>query len=133
MTPAKITATPGLAAGISSNRGQVLLRDLLAALDAMQNKKLIAGDYVLPDGKCCALGALGLARGIDPEDMISLEDSDHRAAKLFGASISLIMEIERVNDQDLELDLRYRTNDEVQERRWARTREWVASKITAEA
>ena len=112
---------------IRSKRSQMLLRDLLVALDAMQDKSLIAGAFILPDGQCCALGALGIARGIDPKDLISLADNNLLAAKLFGASMSLIMEIERINDQALER--RYKTSYEVQEQRWERTRKWVASKI----
>ena len=110
-----------LAAAIRSKRGQTLLRDLLAALDAMPDKKLIAGDFVRPNGSCCALGVLGLARGIDPEYLAALGDDYDRASKSFGASISLIRHIQDEND--------HRLKNATQDQRWAHVRGWAASKI----
>ena len=110
-----------IAAAIRSKRGQTLLRDLLAALDAMPDKKLIAGDFVRPNGSCCALGVLGLARGIDPEYLSALGDDYDRTSKSFGVSISLIRHIQNEND--------HRLKNATQQERWAHVREWVASNI----
>lgn len=50
---------------IRGRRGQEMLRELAAALDAMPTKELYAGAFQRPGGEVCALGALGRARGID--------------------------------------------------------------------
>ena len=110
-------------AAIRSRRGQKLLRDLLQALDAMAVKELIANSFITPSGRCCALGALGLARGIDPEDLGALTDDHAHTAKLFGTARSLIIEIETHND--------YMLKSPTPAQRWAYMRDWVASKITA--
>ena len=133
MIPAKITAPRGLAAAIRSKRGQKLLRDLLGALDAMPEKLLIASDFVWPDGKCCALGALGLTRGMDSEYMQSmgvdcLVDFS-KAARAFAAPPSLIEWIMREND--LGMGAQRMNRSEAQKQRWIYMRALVASKITA--
>ena len=112
-----------LEAAIRSRRGQKLLRDLLQALDAMAVKELIANSFITPSGRGCALGALGLARGIDPEDLGGLGNDHDRTAKLFGASRSLIAEIQINND--------YMLKSPTPAQRWVYMRDWVASKITA--
>lgn len=107
-------------------RGQALLRDLLAALDAMPIKSLVADSLVTADGEFCALGALGAARGID---MSKLDPEDRESvAAAFGIAPALAAEIMFENDEDF---WRPATNDN--ERRWLRMREWVASQITASA
>ena len=113
-----------LEAAIRSRRGQKLLRDLLQALDAMAVKELIANSFITPSGRCCALGALGLARGIDPEDLGALSDDHAHTAKLFGTARSLIAEIEINND--------YMLKSPTPAQRWTYMRDWVASKITME-
>ena len=129
MTPAKITAPRGLEAAISGKRGQVLLRDLLAALDAMPEKLLIASDFVWPDGKCCALGALGLARGMNSEDLNALGNNLVKTAREFAAPPSLIVAIWRENDAGPCVG---RRTYQFQNSRWIYMRAWVASKITAD-
>jgi hypothetical protein len=119
-----------VASAIRGKRGQALLRDLLAALDAMPEKRLIAGYFVREDGCACALGVLGQARGIDvaalnPSD---LDDGADRAqvAKAFGLSEALAAEIMFVNDDD---GIWTSLTDE---QRWRDVREWVASQIVGE-
>lgn len=61
-----------VASAIRGKRGQRLLIDLIAALDAMPEKRLIA-DQLECDGEVCALGSVGRSRqidmtGIDPHD-----------------------------------------------------------------
>ena len=41
---------------IEGKRGQSVLRDLRAALLALPEKRLIAGDFATPDGEVCAVG-----------------------------------------------------------------------------
>jgi hypothetical protein len=57
---------------INGKRGQAFLREALAALDALPEKKLISGELE-SQGQVCLLGAVGKSRGmqmdrIDPED-----------------------------------------------------------------
>src|SRR5262245_48117791 len=54
-------------------RGQAFLKEMLAAMDAMPEKRLIAHELEVEDGAVCAIGTVGKARqvdmsNIDPED-----------------------------------------------------------------
>jgi hypothetical protein len=110
---------------IRGKRGQRLLKDLLAALDAMPGKRLIVGEFI-DSGDYCALGVLGAARGL-PIEQIDLESIDRDAreeiAEMFGVSRALVAEIMYENDE------LYQTP----EARWSRMRAWVASKIKDES
>ena len=103
-------------------RGQTLLRDLLATLDAMPVKRLIAGELE-QEGEVCALGALGVARGlnlstIDPDD-------PEVVAKTFNIAPALAQEIVFENDEGA-------WGKESPENRWVRVRAWVAQQIKEE-
>jgi hypothetical protein len=103
-------------------RGQALLRDLLAALDAMPEKRLIAHELVTADGEHCALGVLGAARGfdltkIDPDDA-------EQVAKAFDISPALAREIVYMNDEWVTRG--------TPEERWARMRMWIAAALAAD-
>jgi hypothetical protein len=61
-----------VAKAIKGKRGQAFLREMLIALDALPDKRLIARELE-KDGEVCAIGSVGKARGIDlstvdPED-----------------------------------------------------------------
>ena len=112
---------------IRSKRSQVLLRDLLVALDAMPDKRLIADQFVSDDGECCALGALGLARGMLPDTLNELDYEPAAAAKAFGIATALAAEIEYENDEGGPWMLNL--NKESPEQRWHRMRGWVARSI----
>lgn len=130
-------------------RGQKLLKDMLAALDAIPEKRLISGDLVFdgkpswthPEphedvivggdqlvtgrgnvvrvGEVCALGALGVARGMD---MSKLDPHDPEfVADAFDVAHQLAREIIWVNDEDC----RYETP----EKRFERVRAWVVGQI----
>jgi hypothetical protein len=112
-----------VASATRGRRGQKFFRDLLVALEAMPEKKLISGNLISPDGSVCALGALGRERGristlveLDPEYC-----NDHLAG-LFDVTHQLIAETEWVNDEVG----RY---DETPEMRWRRVHAWVESQI----
>ena len=156
-----------VASSIRGKRGQAFLKELLAALDAMPEKRLIrnalivdgeptyemrdiivgADELVARDGTVCAmgdvctLGALGKARGldmsdVDPDDFESVSD-------IFDVVECLAQEIEWMNDEagvrrrvpipNVREDkwdcFDYDFLPETPEDRWARMREWVASKI----
>jgi len=108
-----------VASAIRGKRGQKLLRELLSALDAMPEKKLIAHELRTEQGEVCALGALGIARGIDLENL-DPEDPDGIAAA-FDVAQQLVREIEYHNDD---------WRGETPETRYERMRKWVASLIT---
>lgn len=99
-------------------RGQQFLREMLAALDAMPEKKLITGELEL-NGQVCAIGSVGLARGID---MSKIYPEDYDAvARTFGIAPALVREIEYMNDDEWYSD--------TPEQRFVRMRKWVESLI----
>jgi hypothetical protein len=111
-----------VASAMRGERGQMLLRDALAALDAMPVKRLVRDELQTPDGDVCLLGACGRLRGFDDLDMIDPDDHDV-LAKRFNVSRCLIAEIEFVNDDDFG----YRT--ETPEQRFERVRKWLVENI----
>lgn len=112
---------------IRGKRGQKLLRDMLAALDAMPVKRLIAGELITCDGECCALGAVAMARDLDVTD---LDESDRdQVGKAFNIAPALAAEIAYVNDE--EDGYPRRSADETPEQRFERMRKWVAGQIVS--
>lgn len=120
-------------------RGQAFFRDLVAALDALPEKKLIAHSLTR-DGAVCAIGALGLRRGVDMETL-DPEDAETVAAK-FDIAEALAREIVYENDEavtyvhkpltvaEIKAGKRYGgVRDEKPEERWARMRAWAARQI----
>lgn len=112
-------------AGIRGVRGQRLLKDLLAALDAMPDKRLIAND-LSRDGCYCALGVVGIARGL-PIESIDPHDS-RQVAEAFDISEALAKEIVFENDEGGW----YANDTDAPEQRWVRVRAWVKSQIAKE-
>lgn len=66
---------------IRGKRGQVFLRELANALDAMPVKELVAGELQTEDGCHCALGVIGERRGLNVADM-DVDDYDALADAL---------------------------------------------------
>ena len=96
------------------------MREMLEVLEAMPEKRLIAGELQKADGEVCALGAVGLKWGmrmalIDPEDR-------EQVALKFGIAIALAAEIMFENDEG-------GSNHDNPVARWRRMREWVKSQI----
>lgn len=141
-----------VASAIRGKRGQQALREILAALDALPEKRLAAESLVTADGEFCTLGALGAARGID---LAPIDPDDRQAvAKAFGISEALAAEIMYENDEAVDdyrwikveifgpirphypeygrhyKDVRESVKD-VAERRWRYMRKWVARHLTA--
>ncbi|HEV2682699.1 MAG TPA: hypothetical protein VGV14_19530, partial [Rhodanobacter sp.] len=95
--------------------------DLLVALDAMPEKRLIA-DELVAGGSYCALGVLGASRGLD---MSHVDVDDREAvAQMFDIAPALAAEIVFTNDEGC-----WNSYNETPEDRFARVRKWVASQI----
>lgn len=104
-----------VASAIRGKRGQSFLKDLAEALDDMPVKRLIAHELE-ENGEVCALGAVGLKRGIemkdiDPEDYCVVANS-------FDIATPLAQEIVYHNDE-------WEGSKETPEDRWVRMRKWV--------
>jgi hypothetical protein len=137
-----------VASAIRGKRGQALLRELLAALDAMPEKQLVAGELEA-DGQFCALGVVGQARGLN---LAAIDTYDVEAlGGTFNIADQLAREIMWVNDEhvadnqwdQVEIcgpmrpwdcayhDVRVR-NESAASQRWQVVRDWVEAHITKE-
>lgn len=130
---------------IRGKRGQALLVELLAALDAMPDKRLVAGELEA-DGQFCALGVVGQARGLNLA-AIDTYDVEALGAK-FNIAEQLAREIMWVNDDHVS-DTRWMDveicgplqhwrdrvtsvrvpHENAGAERWIEVRNWVASHI----
>lgn len=106
-------------------RGKAMLQELLDALDAMPVKRLIAHELQDETGAVCALGALGLKRGLALRE-IEYENA-REVAKAFGIAHALAAEIEFMNDDFWGGN----RDDEAAnaEARWHWMRNWVADRL----
>jgi hypothetical protein len=100
-------------------RGQAFLREMLVALDALPERKLIAQELEA-DGVVCALGAVGKARAMDLQ---KIDPEDHETvAGVFGVAHAMACEIMFVNDDGVGSNV-------TPEQRYVRMRRWVESQI----
>lgn len=83
---------------IKGKRGQAFLRELLTALDALPEPRLISHELQDGNGEVCAIGSVGIKRGIEMQH-IDVE-STKRIGEIFGIPRALVAEIEFVNDND---------------------------------
>ncbi len=113
-----------VARAIRGKRGQKLLRELLAAIDEMPSKRLIANEIVDDAGEVCLLGAVGRKRQLPDLEKIDPEDHD-RLAGIFDAAPALIQEIEWVNDEGA-------WSRETPEQRYERVHKWLTENIALE-
>lgn len=113
---------------IRGKRGQAFLREALAALDALPEKRLIAHDLIASEGddglaqeaQVCLLGAVGLQRRLDMRE-VDPEDRE-RVASLFAIPYSLACEIVYENDEAA-------WHAETPEQRFARMRRWIERQL----
>lgn len=116
-----------VASATRGKRGQGFFRALLAALDAMPEKRLIVNELEA-NGEVCAIGALGRARGID---MSSIDpECPEQVAPLFDIAECLAQEVVYMNDEYI--DYKYvdgKRVDYTPEERWQKMRGWVAKQI----
>lgn len=126
---------------IRSKRGQAFLKELLAAIEVLPDKRLASGVIAKPDGPVCSLGAMALARriasGEDPRlvldelSSIIVDDSDERwkgeeieewAKQELACPSHLAWEIPFVNDYGS-------FHSETPESRYERMVAWTRAKI----
>lgn len=115
-----------VANAIRGKRGQQFLRDLIAGLDALPEKVLIANRLQEPDTGCvCALGAVGLKRGValaPLEPAAEASDGDTLGGA-FNVARQLALEVEYINDEAGP----YR--GETPRARWERVRAWAIANL----
>lgn len=113
---------------IRGKRGQKFFIDLAAAMDAMPVKELITG-RLEEDGAYCALGVIGVARGIDVKDLDELDPAG--IAEDLDIASQLAQEVMFMNDDacDGYSDGRGVWVQETPAHRWSRMRLWVADQI----
>lgn len=113
---------------VKGKRGQAFLREALAALDAMPEKRLTTDSLHEPEsGQFCTLGAVGAVRGMD---LKPLEYSERDGiAQSFGIAEALAAEVMYENDEGACtsrcIDGRWSYAPETPEERWTRMRAWI--------
>jgi hypothetical protein len=108
-----------VASATRGKRGQAMFRELLEALDAMPEKRLISEELEL-DGSFCTLGVLGHKRGLD---MTAIDPEEYdKVSEAFEIPQVLAREIVFMND-----DAYWSKEDP--EHRWERMRKWVVEQI----
>jgi hypothetical protein len=124
-------AAGALQSAIRGRRGQRLLRDLIAGLDALPVLELAAGALEDPETGCvCALGAVRLQRGpeavplrFDPSD----PDVDWRElCQPFDISETLANAVVAKNEFISE-----RNDEQSRRRRWLSVRAWAVGHLIA--
>lgn len=108
---------------LQGKRGQKLLRELLVAMDAMEEKKLVSGVLIDESGGCCALGVVAKVRGLDVSGLDPEESK--LVAKTFNIADAMAREVVYMNDEWY--------TAETDEERFTRMRAWVVSQIRDEA
>jgi len=106
-----------VANALRGKRGQAFLREMIAALDALSEKKLCTS-YLVDGPNVCALGAVGLRRGIDMKPADATSDD---LATMFGIARAMAAEITYLNDEAYW--------DVTPERRWQIMRDWAKKNI----
>lgn len=111
-----------VASALRGKRGQAFLREALAALDALPEKKLIK-EELEEHGAYCTLGAVGKARGMDMAGVDPYDD--WTVSRIFGIANSMAREIVFMNDECGP----WKENPEA---RWLRMRNWIVGQIIEE-
>jgi hypothetical protein len=110
-----------VASAFRGRRGQAFLCEMLAALDVLPDKRLIAKELEA-DGQVCALGAVGKTRGLS---MSEIDPADHKAvADKFDIAHAMACEIMYENDEGGGY-----WRSETPEQRFERMRRWVAAEL----
>ncbi len=117
-----------VASAIRGKRGQKLLRDLIEGLDALPEKVLIAERLQEPETGCvCALGAVGLKRGIDlaPLEPLAEGGCTDAIGSAFDIASQLAAEVQYINDEG-------GWHRETPRARWERVRSWAIANLAGD-
>lgn len=112
-----------VASALRGKRGQAFLRELLADLDALPQKRLVSSEF---DNGCdvCALGSVGRSRGVDMSKWYTGDEYDEcfeGVGDVLGIANPMAREIMFWNDEG--------GRNETPEERFTRMRKWVADQI----
>ena len=126
-------AAGAMRSAIRGRRGQQLLRDLIAGLDALPVPELAAGALEDPETGCvCALGAVRLQRGAEAVPLsFDLDDPDidwRDLAKPFDISETLAHAVIPENEYSSK-----RNDEQSRRRRWQSVRAWAVGNLVAPA
>lgn len=121
-------------------RGQKMLRDLVAALDAMESKELHARVIVSDDGCCCAMGALLKHRGVEEGYVLKsleiegledweLEERNEDMASDLDVAHQLVAEVVYHNDDTPMWHFAREWRCTEEEARWRWMREWASKQL----
>lgn len=105
-------------AALCGARGQAFLAELIAALEAMPEKRLISHELEAK-GEVCAIGSVGKRRGLDMS-ALDAEDWDS-VAGAFGIASAMVREIVYENDEGVW--------KETPEQRHARMLKWAKAHL----
>lgn len=103
---------------LRGKRGQAFLHEMLQAMAALPEPKLVANELET-EGAVCAIGAVGKARGIDMRE-IDPEDSK-TVAEVFNIPHALACEVVYMNDEA--------SYAETDEHRFERMRRWIETEL----
>lgn len=115
---------------IRGKSGQKFLKELVRALDALPEQKLVSETLQTHDGAVCSFGAVARLRGIDvskftpgpdddPEDFN--DDMPHELSGIFDIAHQLVSEIIWENDEQC--------SHKSDHHRWVWMRKWADSRI----
>lgn len=111
-----------VASALKGRKGQAFLREMLAAFDALPNKSLISGEMIR-EGEVCAIGAVGIARGLAELNEIDPEDHETVAAE-FNIAHAMACEIMFENDEGGH-------HKETPNARYLRMRRWIERQLSS--
>jgi hypothetical protein len=117
-----------VASAIRGKRGQAFFRQLIEALDAMPEKRLVTGDLQDDSGCVCTLGALAKHKGADLEQLDTYDYDD--LGQRFNIAHQLAQEVMFENDEHgtwANVDGAW--VKETPEMRWQRMRKWAEKQL----
>ena len=131
---------------MKGKRGQAFLRDLLVALQALPEKKLIAGNMereemrsisswgLFPVDCVCAIGAVGKVRGVDMTEIDRLICEEEEEEGSWGSAIGDTVAHEFNIAGALAREIMFENDEggaynETPERRYARMVRWVEARL----
>jgi hypothetical protein len=104
---------------IRGKRGQKFLRELVAALEALPEKRLVKGTLQSEEGGVCAIGSVGVKRSLDMKEFDPYDAEG--LGETFDIAHQMVRAIEYENDEG--------AYKETPEERWERMLKWAMSRL----